>query len=314
MHKQNKKLLIAADFEKVFKDKLSDRISSKIRKYEFQYTELQESEYNEWILYIIKTLLNPNIIKAGKHRQEQWETGWSKNLETFIKNKDTHVLIPRYFGKYNVIRWKQRFIKPLKEDFEYNTLAIIVEWLFEKYFRDAQLIYEFGCGTGYHLLRVREINKKAKLYGLDWARASEKILTKIAKTGLVSNLKGYQFDFFNPNYNIVLDVNSVVYTVAALEQTGNKFHKFIDYLLENKPKICVHVEPIGELLDENNLLDYLSIEYFKKRNYLSGFLTYLRKLEKRGKIIIHQAQRTYIGSLFIEGYSVVVWSPQRGKN
>lgn len=311
MHKQNKKLLTAADFEKVFKDKLSERISSKIRKCEFQYTELRESEYNEWIIYIIKTLLNPNIIKAGKYRQKQWENGWSENLEAFIKNKNINVLTPGYFGKYNVIRWKQRFIKPLKKDFEYNTLVIIVDWLFEKYFRNVQSVYEFGCGTGYHLLRLREINNKARLYGLDWASASEKILTKIVKTGLMSNLKGYQFDFFNPNYNIVLDANSAVYTVAALEQTGKKFHKFIDYLLKNKPKICVHIEPINELLDENNLLDYLSIEYFKKRNYLSGFLDYLKKLERERKITIHQAQRTYIGSLFVDGYSVVAWSTRK---
>ena len=61
-----------------------------------------------------------------------------------------------------------------------------------------------------------------------------------------------------------------------------------------------------------NLVDYLSILYFKKRNYLSGFLLKLRELEEAGKIKIHMAKRTFIGSLYIEGYSVIAWSPVFG--
>jgi hypothetical protein len=106
-----------------------------------------------------------------------------------------------------------------------------------------------------------------------------------------------------------LDRGAYVYTVASLEQVGLEFKKFVDYLLKNKPKLCVHVEPVAELLDNSNLLDYLSVKYFEKRNYLRGFLTYLRQLEKQGKIRILKARRTYIGSLFIEGYSVIIWTP-----
>lgn len=93
------------------------------------------------------------------------------------------------------------------------------------------------------------------------------------------------------------------------EKIGARWDKFIQYILRNRPKLCIHIEPVAELLDSGKLIDYLSIEYFKKRNYLEGFLNGLRQLEKEGKVRIHRAQRTYIGSLYIEGYSVVVWSP-----
>jgi len=79
--------------------------------------------------------------------------------------------------------------------------------------------------------------------------------------------------------------------------------------LAQKPAMCIHVEPIAELLNENVLLDNLSCKYFRKRNYLHGFLCGLQELERRGQARIHRTQRTGIGSLFIEGYSVVVWSP-----
>ena len=79
--------------------------------------------------------------------------------------------------------------------------------------------------------------------------------------------------------------------------------------MKNSPSLVIHVEPIGELLDQNNLMDYLSLEYFKKRNYLSGYLTRLRELESRQEIEIIMAQRSYMGSFFIDGYSIIIWRP-----
>ena len=107
----------------------------------------------------------------------------------------------------------------------------------------------------------------------------------------------------------LLPAGTGVLTVASLEQVGDRWRDFISYLIGQRPKICVHIEPVSELLDSKILLDNLSIKYFEKRNYLNGFLTGLRELEESGKVIIHRAQRTGIGSLFIEGYSIVVWEP-----
>ena len=120
-----------------------------------------------------------------------------------------------------------------------------------------------------------------------------------------------QFDFFNPDYEFKLKPCSAIYTVAALEQVGTNFRDFVNYLLKQKLEYCLHVEPIGEFLDESNLLDWLSIQYFHKRNYLQGFFNYLHELEKKGDIEIINAQRTFIGSLFIDGYSVIVWKPKK---
>jgi hypothetical protein len=87
------------------------------------------------------------------------------------------------------------------------------------------------------------------------------------------------------------------------------YKQFVDFVLEKKPSICVHLEPIDELLDQNNLIDRLSTLYFRKRNYLSGYLPYLRQLENEGKIKIVNEQRTFSGSFFIEGHSLIVWYP-----
>ena len=296
------------DFEVVFKDNLSEFVKKKIKQFNFLAQVVSEKERDQILLKILTTLLDPQLVKAGKHKLTQWEKGWGENLKDLKNNKNASI-IPLYFGKYNIVRFKQKFLKPLSANFEYNMLAVIQYWLFDKYFRKAKSIYEFGCGTGHNLLRVREVNSEAQIFGLDWAKSSQGIIKAIKKETQDTNLYTYNFDFFRPNKNFKLNESSAIYTVAALEQLGDDFQPFINYLLKNKPKTCIHIEPISELLDENNLIDYLSQLYFKKRNYLNGFLLKLQELEKKGKIKIHRAQRTFVGSLYIEGYSVIIWSP-----
>ena len=97
---------------------------------------------------------------------------------------------------------------------------MIVDWLFDTYMREAESIYEFGCGTGYHLIRLRDINPSAVLYGLDWTAASQKIISLLVDKKYASNIYGQRFDYYNPDMAFRLNKNAVVYTVASLEQIG----------------------------------------------------------------------------------------------
>jgi hypothetical protein len=304
--------LTAPDIEKMLGEKVSDYVARQINGDGLAYLDISREEHDACVRKIVNTLLDPGIIRAGEKRIDQWERGWGENLGE-LAGGIQEAVIPKYFGKYEIVRLNRMFVRCASRNFEYHSLCVILDWLFDKYFREASSIYEFGCGTGHNLLRARKVNPSAKMHGLDWAISSQEIIKQIVVNGIDRNMFARRFDLFNPDSGFALDNNSVVYTVAALEQVGNRFEKFVDYLLKNKPTLCVHVEPIAELLDENNLLDYLSIEYFKKRNYLNGFLSYLRKLELNGGIEIIKAQRTYIGSFFIDGYSVVVWRPKHQK-
>lgn len=243
---------------------------------------------DKWIIKIIDTLLFP-LEYSGSHRRNQWEMGWQKNL-------DEHTSIPHYFGKYPVVRKDGQLIDaPL--GFEYQELVTLEKEVFKKYFQGG-IVYEFGCGTGHNLIHLKDVVSSCIPIGLDWVDSS---VASVRQLGF----RGVKFNMFKPNYN--LRINGSVLTVAALEQLGSNFHKFVDYLLYQKPNLCVHLEPIGELMDPNNLLDFLQLKYMEKRKYLSGFLTHLKTLEDRGKVKIIEASRNGIGSLFIEGYSLVVW-------
>jgi hypothetical protein len=114
------------------------------------------------------------------------------------------------------------------------------------------------------------------------------------------------FDMFLPDLNFSLKPNSAVVTVASLEQLGTGFEKFVHYVVEQKPDIVVHIEPFQDLLNPDNLLDYLSLQYMKKRNYIDGYVQYL---QSSGKAEIIMYERSYIGSLFVDGYTILVWQP-----
>lgn len=245
---------------------------------------------NKWLIKIVDTLLSP-LEYSGGHRQKQWEKGWQQNL-------DEHTSIPHYFGKYSVVRKNGQLIDaPM--GFEYQELVTLEKEVFKKYFQGG-LIYEFGCGTGHNLIHLKDTVPNCIPVGLDWVDSS---VVSVKQLGF----RGVRFNMFKPNYHV--GVNGSVLTVAALEQLGDKFHQFIDYLLYQKPNLCVHLEPIEELMNPDNLLDYLQLQYMRKRRYLSGFLTYLRQLESEGIVEILEAKRNGVGSLFIEGYSQIIWRP-----
>jgi hypothetical protein len=305
------KKLSYRDFEKRYGEKMSSYVKDRIEKYDFRYRDATKDERDGFIRRNIDVLLDQNIVTAGEHRREDWEGGWGENYTEYSKNNSIESIKPKYFGKYPCVRWNQDYIIPMTEDFEKNSLAFIQDLLFDKYLRNTKSIYEFGCGTGHNLLRIREINKLATLWGLDWAKSSQKIINQMRDSGLDNNIYSANFDFFKPDNQFSIDDNAACITIAALEQVGTNFRPFIDYLLKKKPDICVHIEPIFELLDCNNLLDYTSIKYFQKRQYLWGLLNYLHDLENKGRINILEARRSYIGSLFIDGYSIIAWKPIR---
>ena len=302
-------IITARDFEEVLQTTLSPELRKQCAEAVLKYEKLTLQERESYILEVIKVLFKDDLVSAGEHRIGEWEKGWKENLDAFKKTKDINSIIPRYHGKHKLLHWKQDIIRPLVPNFDYHIHILLVDWVIETFLSKLDNLYEFGCGPAYHLLRARRFNPSQHLVGLDWAKSSQSIISEIVSSGIETNIEGHNFDFHEPDYSIKINPNSGILTVAALEQVGDRFEHFLQYLLHKKPTVCVHLEPIDELMDENNLIDMLSVMYFRKRNYLKGFLTRLRELQEQGKIKIIKEQRTYSGSFFIEGHSLIIWKP-----
>ena len=276
----------------------------------FNYEKLGAADRDQVILEVLKKIDSEPLQKVGEHRKEVWENCWQENLDAFGAH-GLEGLVPRFIRPNQIIRLNSDYVKPNNPKFELDFFAVLRLWLYDRYFADADQVYEFGCGSGYNLVALAERYPQIQLSGLDWAESAVELVNRIGKTHDL-RLKGRRFDFFNPDLSVTFGPRSVAVTMAALEQVGSRYGNFLEFILQNKPSLVVNLEPLYELYNPTNMVDYLAMRYHKKRGYLDGYLTCLRKLEIEKRIEIIHMHRPNFGSLFHEGYSLVVWRPFKG--
>jgi len=279
-------------------------------RHDFRY-EVPARQRRERILaQVAEHVDSDRPTRVGEHRAELWESCWSDNLQKFIDaGCDPEKLVPDFIKPGQPIRLKQDYVIPANPRFELDFFAVCRAFLFDRFFREAQAVYEFGCGSGFNLLALARQQPGKKLCGLDWSRSSNETLNLVGrKLGL--DITGRRFDFFQPDFSLELGARAGVLTMCALEQVGARHGAFVDFLLAKRPAICVNMEPLLELYDEANPVDALAIRFHRKRGYLEGFLTRLRRLAGEGRIEILEERRFYFGSIYHEGYSYVAWRPR----
>ncbi len=274
------------------------------------YRAPAQSERDGITLEVLNKLDDTDLHPSGKNNPTRWNQGWGEILEN-LKNKEFNpgLLIPQYIY-HDTLRWKGDYIKVFSRTFENDFYTVLRKIVFKKFLANASRVVEFGCGTGTSLLILNELFPKRSFVGCDWAIPSQEIL-KIINQCTNANIKEVRFNMLTleGKDQVAIDGNTAVMTMHSMEQLGTLFSPMMKYLLEVRPKIIIHLEPIIELYDSNYLFDALAIKYHKKRNYLDGFLTALRKLQGEGAIDIMVEKRLYFGSMFHEGYSLIVWKP-----
>ncbi len=276
---------------------------------DFSYQILSIQERDQVILEILKKLDSDSFSKVGKTRQGIWTEAWSEYLDDFVSSHYAlDALNPKFMKPNQVVRWNSEFVKPSNSKFELDFFDTFRFWLFENSLKNIENVYEFGCGSAFNLVALARLYPDIRIYGMDWAYPSVQLVNEIAKRYNLA-MSGHLFDFFAPNADLSIQPNSAVLTMCALEQVGENFQPFLKFLLQQRPQLCIHMEPICELYDETNLVDYLAIRYHQQRGYLRGFLTHLKSLESQGQVVIEKVKRLGFGSLFHEGYSLVIWHP-----
>ena len=280
------------------------------RQSDLTYETLSEEEFRNVLLKLLREIDQNRFSVSGKSRITDWERGWGENLEAFREKEfQVEALVPKYITKNHWKRLYHEFISPSDVNFEVSFYNIYRTFLFKRYLSQFDPIYEFGCGTGYNLYLLGELFPEKKLFGLDWAQNSVDLVQLIGKKK-DRNMQGARFDFFEPDYAMDVPAQSAFVTFNSMEQIGENFLPFLQWILKKKPAICINSEPFYELYNDKKLLDYLAKKYHKQRNYLIGYYDELLRLEKAGKIEIVKAQRVKFGSFFHEGYSYVVWKPR----
>ena len=231
-------------------------LQNEYRKLDFSYRSLTSIERDESLIQTVSALLS-ELPTAGVHRQNDWESGWGQNLEDLERNSDETSIIPRYFNKFNLVRWRQELIAPVHKNMEHQMLGFILDWISDEFLADFSNIYEFGAGTGHNLLRFRKRNDSATLWGLDWARSSQNIIQRIAERREDSNIRASYFDYFNPDERLM---NYYDHT--------NKCFKI---QMKNGESFDLHLPTLGIM---NFIKNYIKTKQQTNKNFDKAFIKY----------------------------------------
>ena len=143
MNKKIEHLVTIEDFSSLGVS--SDLLEQKVQSFNLKYNKPSQEERDAILLKICNFLFEDEVIRAGKHRKDQWEDGWKENLDEFLTSKDLNSLVPKYFDKHPVQRLNGDFILPLQDNFEIGIVSLFQYAIFEKYFKNNPNVYEFGA-------------------------------------------------------------------------------------------------------------------------------------------------------------------------
>lgn len=267
--------------------------------------KLVGAERDKLLLEIIRRIESDKQIVGAPERAQVWERGWSEVLEAFKENPTEQSLMPAFVHAENPVRHGGDFYTQSTNMNERQFIATMQAKIGD-YMQDADEVFEFGCGTGLNLVALAKRFPAHKFCGLDFTHSAVDLMYEIGgRMGL--NIRGQLFNMRHPTGDFMLPKNSGVFTFGAVEQLASDFHRFIHYLILNKPRIVVHVEPVVELYDPRNVADALAIAFHKKRRYTEGLLPWL---QASPDVDVLSVKRSYFGSLMHEGYSMIVWRPK----
>lgn len=287
---------------------LSDKVKSLYDTQNWNYEAITGQERELIILDLLKFIEIDNQIIGSPSRQAVWYNGWKENLDSFKIHGDINRLVPIFIRNGQTVRLHKQFIRPFSQFFELNFFRIFQMWLFSTFMEEYDSIYEFGCGSGINLEVIARIMHNKKLYGCDFVQTSVDLVDSIAER-FAYNMKGVLFDMTVPDDSLKIDNNSCIFTIGSVEQLSGNFQKFVEYLIREKPRLCIHMEPTIELYDKSSLVDYTAIMFHKKRGYTTGFLPYLQQLQNSKRIEIIAYKRMCFGSIRMEGYNYIIWRP-----
>ena len=290
-----------ADLPADFGDRL-DRIDTSHRQPALE-------EFEEYLLHVLERMSGQNAARTPDENLDAWERGWGENLALAADGPSMREnLRPRYFRPSKFLRYRKGLIVSENSSLEYDLFDLARYLIFSRYLSPYDDIYELGCGSCQNLLALSEIYPAKQLHGLDWARPSVEIAKLLARSQ-GRKISGHLFDMTNPAPEVTLEPGSAVVTIHAMEQLGSFHRKLLAFLLECRPGLVIHYEPILEFYDRKDPLDLLAVVYSEKRNYLTGLWPALLTLRDEGRIEILEARRPHLGGVIHEA-SLLVWRPR----
>lgn len=266
-------------------------------------------EREAYILMLLKRMAEPTSRRSADENLAAWERGWGENLALIERDGVSEEnLTPRYNRPKRYLRCEGRLLVCENPHLEHQLYRLARMLVFDVWLQPFAQITEIGCGSGQNVLALANTFPDKRIGGFDWTAASNRIVARIGQA-LGRDIEACRFDVTAPPGDLHLAPSTALLTVHALEQVGDRYDPFIDFVLRTRPSRVVNLEPLLELYDRDDLLDYLAWSYSVRRDYLQGYYTRLLQLEAEGRIEIEALHRTRLGGEIHEGNTLLVWRP-----
>jgi len=312
--------LTQQDFEAAFGEPLDSPTKEEIGAHDFTLERIAGASRDSLIIEILEKIRHDNQIVGDPSREAVWEIGWRENYEGFIGNAEEEELVPKFIRPGQPVRWQGEFFRPMNPNFEESFTRVLRSFVFGRITREvgegeAVHLYEFGAGTGWNLLHAhhyfQSIGRDHKLFGSDFVDSAVVLMNHLARKSDLP-LYAWNFDMRRPDFSRKFENPAIsgVFTLGALEQLAGEVEPMIDYLLDQCPRIVIHVEPAIENYDVSGLEDYLAFWFQGNRGYSSGLEALLKMKEAEGNLDLLRTTRIGFGSKMMEGYNLFMWRPR----
>ncbi|MEL6977874.1 MAG: class I SAM-dependent methyltransferase [Pseudomonadota bacterium] len=275
------------------------------------FERLNAAERDAVLLDVMRILNDESLAASGAHRLDAWRTGWGEILQRVDHHSLSYqALAPQYF-KFPHVRLDDDYARIVEPLFEFALCHAVKAVLYTAFIEDGDDIVDLGTGTGANIYLLLNMFAKSRVIGADWAEPSVALVDRIG-AAFGERARGARLDMLGLEGRASIGSlrDRVVLSVHAFEQLGGDWGGVLAMLLEDRPKLCIQIEPVLEHYDHKTLLGYLGARYHQKRNYLNGYQSELRRLADAGDIEIIFEKRLPLGTMVHEPYGVLVWRPR----
>jgi hypothetical protein len=302
----------AIDFAHIFgtiEEEIYSSCNGSLAEKDWRYRPFSGKERDAVLLQVLKRIEKDRQVIGAPERSGAWEKGWSENLQDFVGgNGELAAITPKFIRPCQIVRLKQEYVQTASSNFERDFIDVLRDWVFRHYFSKYDAIYEFGSGSGFNLVALARLFPDKEIVGSDFVPSSCNLINEIAKRHKL-HLQGFLFDMIHPDSAFQIKPESAVFTSGAIEQLAGRFESFLQFLIKKTPSVCLHIEPVVELYDPENLEDHMAITFHRKRGYTEGLLPRLVELDTLGTVELLNVKRIYFGSMMMEGYNLIAWRP-----
>ena len=170
-------------------------------------------------------------------------------------------------------------------------------------------IVELGSGWGRNLFYFLLKKLCHRVIGGEYTKEG-RLVSEFISEKFKLPAEFFHFDYYNPHEQFMQKLaGTVVFTHNSVEQIRHIPEETIQSLIESKPRVVIHFEPVYEYCDKNTLLHYLWKRYTLMNDYNRNLLTVLKKFESSGKLRIIDEKVHTIGLNAFNPGSFIVWEP-----